>query len=356
MCWWARSRRCDPKSIGLAIGLVILFVASPQAIEAHQAEAGKEAVATPATKQVKKEEAVSPSNTLEGLWPSPRLMDLMLARWADELSREYELDDTQRAKVREAVTKRWSGFLNEHRSMIQPIANEFVEMRLELEPPPDQRVQDWAKRATPVFGKFREQFEQGTAEFREILTPLQRSKFEFKAMQFSLGMQVVEEKLKQWQRGEIDSKEFWEPTARHRRGHQDDHRRQHEAANTKQRAAETVPKETDQIALELKAWREYVEAFVRIYNLDEGQRTSVVSILSELKQRAISHRDGHREAITRLEQRIHNFTGSKEEQAELKKQLTELYGPIDEMFNELKRRIEQVPTTAQRETAVKNDE
>lgn len=284
-------------------------------------------------------------------------MNLMLTRWADEVSRQYELDDAQRTKVREAVVKRWSGFLNEHRSAIQPIVNEFVEMRMELEPPTKERVQAWAKRATPVFEQFREQLNQGTAEFREILTPLQRSKFELQALQFGVGVQVAEQKLKQWQNGEFEPSEFWEPTTDpERRERREERRRHRQEAAKKQAKAEPEPEETDQIALELKAWEDYVKAFVRIYSLDNGQRTTALSILSELKQRAIAHRDRHRDDIAKLEERIQSFTGTEEELADLKKQLTELYGPIDEMFNELKRRIEQIPTTEQLAAVAKNGE
>jgi hypothetical protein len=74
----------------------------------------------------------------------------------------------------------------------------------------------------------------------------------------------------------------------------------------------------------------------------------VLSVLSELKERALSHRDRHRDEIAKLEARIASFGGSEEELPELKGQLTELYGPIDDMFKELKLRIESVLTAEQR--------
>ena len=116
-------------------------------------------------------------------------------------------------------------------------------------------------------------------------------------------------------------------------------------------AAQRPAAQEDQIALEVVAWERYVEEFIRIYGLDEGQRTAVLSCLSELKQRAIAHRDKRRDDIATLELRISNFTGSDEELAGLKEQLTELYGPIDDMFQELKARIEQIPTARQRAEA-----
>jgi len=301
----------------------------------------------------RRETQAQPPTLPEGLWPSNKLMNLMLTRWADQISRKYDLEESQQAKVRQAVVERWGTFLNENRSTIQPLANEFVEMRMELEPPAKEQVQAWAQRAMPVFVQFRQQVNQGTSEFREILNPLQRAEFELEALQFGVGMQVAEHKLKQWQKGEFEKVEFWEPTGAERRQRRAERRRRR--MEQARKTAESAPQsqETDQIALELKAWDKYVKEFIRIYKLDEGQRTAVLSVLSELKGRALAHRDRHRNDIVRLERRIETFTGAEEDLADLKKQLTELYGPIDDLFKELRRRIEQIPTATQRAEAGK---
>lgn len=302
------------------------------------------------------ETQAQPPTLPEGLWPSKKLMNLMLTRWADQISRKYDLEENQRTKVRQAVVERWGTFLNENRSTIQPLANEFVEMRMDLEPPTKEQVQAWARRVMPAFEKFREQVNQGTSEFREILNPLQRAEFELEALQFGVGMQVAEQKLKQWQKGEFEKVEFWEPTGAERRQRRAERRRRR--MEQARKIAESAPQsqETDQIALELKAWEKYVREFIRIYKLDEGQRTAVLSVLSELKERALAHRDRHRDDIVRLERRIGTFTGAEEDLADLKKQLTELYGPIDDMFKELRRRAEPIPTAEQRAAIAENGE
>ncbi len=317
---------------------------------------------------------------LDGLWPSAKLMDLVLTRWADRVSSEYELDEAQRAKVGKAVAKRWGGFLKENRPKIQPLVTDYLEMRLGMEPPGAERVQAWAKQATPLFERLRKQLDQGTTEFREILNPVQRAKFELQALKLGAGMQIAEQKLKQWQDGDFKVNEFWEPTADKRRESRTEHlpdRADHEqtadghAADFSpggpgepelarprdlKVAARKPEAQQDQIALELAAWQKYVEEFIRMYDLDEGQRNAVLSCLSELKERALAHRDRRHDDITRLEQRIESFTGSEEELAELKQQLVELYGPIDDMFEELKSRIEQVPTAPQRAAVARSGE
>ena len=44
----------------------------------------------------------------------------------------YEVDDQTRTQVREAAVTRWSGFLNDNRSNLQPLLNEFIETRLQF--------------------------------------------------------------------------------------------------------------------------------------------------------------------------------------------------------------------------------
>lgn len=254
----------------------------------------------------------------------------------------------RRTKVEEVVVKRWSSFFNENRAQIQPLANEFIELRMELKPPPKDRVQDWAKRAMPVFERFRSQINDSSAEIRELLEPLDRAKFDLEAMAFAAGMTLAEHKLKKWESGEFDAREFWMPTPAERRKMREERRRQRAARKGKTIVEEPEQVEEDQIALELAAWDKYVEEFLRLYDIDEAQRTTALSCLSELKQRATAHRDLRREDIAKLEKRIKNHTGSKEDLAEIKKQLSELYGPIDDMFKELKGRLAHIPTAEQR--------
>ncbi len=239
---------------------------------------------------------------------------------------------------------------------------------MELQPTAKDRVQAWAERTTPVFDRFRAQLNQGMAEFRELLTYFQRVKFEIDALKLGVGMKLAEGKLEQWKKGEFDENDFWEAPAAERKRRRAERRRRKEEAEkiaeadaaapagpTSADASTTPPPvQTDQIAVELIAWDRYVEEFIRIYALDEGQRDAVLSVLSELKDRAIAHRDRRRDDMAKLEHRIKTFSGADDELSDLKQRLTELYGPIDEMFKELNRRVEQIPTEKQRARVAEN--
>lgn len=283
-----------------------------------------------------------------GLWPSDKLMHLMLARWADTVSEQMELDDAQRVMVRERITKRWGEFLEGNREGLQPLVNEYLELRMELEPPEKERVQAWAKRAMPVFERLRTELDDTVKDVRGVMNPEQKAQFEMQALELGVGMEVVGQKLRQWQSGSFDGRDFWIPTGKEQRRDWARNRREQV-----EKAKETVRKqvtgaETDQIGAELVGWEAYVAEFMDHYVLDDGQRDAALSLLKEMKERAITHRDSRREAIDDLERRIRTNTGSEEEVAEIKASLVELYGPIDGMFRELKARLEAIPSSAQR--------
>lgn len=288
-----------------------------------------------------------------GMWPTPKLMNLMLTRWADQIGEEYELEPEQRTRVQEQVSARWSSFLQENRDSIEPLVTEFLELRMEMAPPDKDTVQQWAQRAMPMYEQFRKQVTGTNGDLRQVLTPKQRIKFEIDAMQFAVGLQYAESQLSKWKSGEFDPKDFWEPppSAREDRTKRWDERRarrqeQRRLREEREAEAKALAPPEDQIAVEMDLWDKYVAEFIARYDLDSGQKTTVQSLLTEMKQRATAHRDRNSAEILQLEARI-QAGGDAPQQEEVKKKLVELYGPIDEMFAELQRRMQAVPTKEQ---------
>ncbi len=318
--------------------LALLFaLAFPGGQQAHEA-----------TKRV---EQPQPSNRASGLWPTPRLMELMLRRWADEVSHQHSLDEAQRRKVSDAVSRRWGSFFAENSSTIEPLFNEFLEMRLGVEPPDKKRMQAWAQRAAPLMNKVRGRVEGAIAEFRDILEPHQRMAFEVKARAFSDRLDDAESWLGRFEKGEFDEadmQKLWRAPGAGRWGPSGRGRGEGEEPDRAPRGSVREESDDDQITAEIRRWRVFVEEFVKTYDLDDGQRTTARSLLTEMQQRAIAHRDTRRGEIAKLEKRIAGFNGADKQLQELRKQLASLYGPIDEMFAELQARIERIPNEAQR--------
>lgn len=305
-----------------------------------------------------------------GIWPTRKMMDLMLARWGDMVSEHYELDEKQSSELTTKIKSRWTTFATENQKTLEPLLTDFIEMRLQMEPPTKEQVAEWSKRASGALDLVEKEIAQGADEMRGILRDDQRAKFDGEMMGFQTGMQFARTQLNRWQQGEFQEREFWDPplaVRRQRREAEQDKAKAEEAkakAAAEKAAADASGKAPggsmaegppDQIASEVDAWTQHVEDFIKKYELDEAQKKSAYSILKELKERALAHRDANKPEIDKLERRIALGTGTPEELKQIEEQLVKLYGPIDAMFEELQRRIEPIPTAKQKAAARKRE-
>ncbi len=274
---------------------------------------------------------------LEGFWPTERMVELLVRRTTTEAADRYELTEDQRRRIEDRMVQRWREFLAANRQEMQPLVNEYIEARLALEPPTQEQVRGWAARARPVADQLRRHIETGNREIRELLTPLQKVKFDSESLEATAAIEALYGRLCRWERGELPSAELWPPP----RG------LVLEPGSSDEASEAPGP---DQVELELDRWDRYVVDFIAGYGLDEGQQRTATSILREVKERARAHRDRCQPEIVALEQAIASATeegGEKRFRADLAR----LYGPIDALFAELRERLERVPTAEQRRTA-----
>ncbi|HUU82413.1 MAG TPA: hypothetical protein VM243_02810 [Phycisphaerae bacterium] len=275
---------------------------------------------------------------LEGIWPTERMIESMIRRWALEATEVYELDDEQQEQVEARMLDRGTRFLRENRRDLQPLVNEFFEARLAVEPPSPEQVQEWSSRALPVFDRIRTEIEEANDDIRPLLSPAQKARFEAEAAKMKMGLDGMRTQIAQWKEGEFAKRDWWDPP------------RKAEARPTSQpvlaRDGVRVP---DQIAMELSAWDRYVARFAETHQLDEAQRRTAKSVLDEVKERARAHRERHEDELFKLERQI--ALPKAEQAGDVVKELERLYGPIDKLFRELEERLNRLPTQTQRRAA-----
>ncbi|MGB0715699.1 MAG: hypothetical protein ACPGXK_07470, partial [Phycisphaerae bacterium] len=266
--------------------------------------------------------------------------------------------------VEAAVMERWDTYLSENESQIKPLINEYLELKMHLEPPPKEEIQDWASRALPVFGSLRSQLEEGVDDLRDIADPDQRVKIDMQSMMLQGALNMTQGQLELWEEGKFVPEDFIEPTAAERRAQRAEWRKKREAereakaladaqadaAKAEQAAAEQQDTPKDYIAEEMTLWERYVADFVKQYTLDEGQRSSAWSVLQELQGRARRYRSLRRNELARLEE-VLATPAAIDRTTDVEDRIRDLYGPVDEMFTELKNRIERIPTPRQRADA-----
>ena len=291
-----------------------------------------------------------------GFWPTEKMIDLMMRRWSHKVAERYDLNDDQRKSWADTLSERGLRFARQNRREMVPILNEMIEMRLEMTPPSVEQVKEWATRAVAAFEKLEVELTATSEELQKILDPQQRAGFEADLSGMNMGLRIAHSKLQLWQAGQFSERELWDPPGSQRRAERAKKAREDKQAELLAATSEAAEEPPDQIELELDSWQEYVEHFIGLHGLDAGQRATAHSILKELRERALAHRDRYRVEIDKLERRIEAKEGKQEDLADIQEQLTALYGPIDKMFEELKTRLEALLTDAQKASAPTRDD
>jgi hypothetical protein len=291
-----------------------------------------------------------------GFWPTPRMLDGALRRVAIQTADRYDLTPQQQEQVEEHLLERWKSFFAANRADLQPLINEFVEARLAPKPPNPDQVAAWAARARPVFQRLRENIEAGEQEVRAVLNPQQQAQFDASRFKRHIGLRAFESKLKRWSVGDFEPKEWWKPPVPPRQPAEEAAAKSAPSSPAPRPAGATPrPKPVvedlhPRLKKELAAWVKYVRDFCNQYHLDRSQRNTAESILREMLARAEDHAKLYRERIAALEQRRANPAPDDTPEA-FNRELEALYGPLDQMFAELKSRLGRLPTSGQRRQA-----
>ncbi len=273
-----------------------------------------------------------------GIWPTPRMVEGVLLRWAGEISESFELTEDQRQSFERQLLDRWPTFLEAHRATLQPLFNEYVESRISYTPPDPEAVQKWSDRAMPVFEKLRDEVLDTQRDMTEFLTPEQQAQLARISFKMTAGLELSRAKLESWRRGQFDEREWWDAP------HSARNRERTPSADAPDSSISPPRSVRSRIDDELLRWDAFVAKFIETYHLIGTQRESAHSILRECKDRAATFRDQNRLRTDRLEQDIDGAEKLTDVQRD---EIVAVYGPVDELFAELKARIEQIPTTAQ---------
>ncbi len=293
--------------------------------------------------------AQSRPESVDGFWPTTQMAESVIRRWAIESGAKYELRPEQQVEVERMLGERWMGFLADNRQELQPLLNEYIEAHLQVEPPSADQVADWAAKAMPVFEKLKANIEAGEDEVRGLLSEEQLPLFESERSKRKVQLRAAEGTLRRWSVGNFKQHEWWNPPTKKQGG---DGSNEHSNIPRPERLKEIrppLPANADlppRAVEELTAWERYVMDYCEKYELDRSQRNAAQSILRELRARAADHLHLNRDRIAAVEEAI---VSPEESDAEsVTNELRELYGPVDQMFQELQERINRLPTPAQK--------
>lgn len=239
----------------------------------------------------------------------PGQIDERFDAFCDAMVERYKLDAQQRQTLHAIATRdAWASFLRHARPLL-PIAREVIATRAAGDPFTAEQVARWCKIVEPMARDMRRQLDRSAAEFARSLRPDQRGRFDRDLVATRRRVDQRMTMMSEWQKG------TWRPQDW---GLQNDPIHAAVIENAAQANAPTTRNVPAPAQGDADDWTVYVTNFIVRYGLDDDQQVTAQSILEEVRDRARSKAD-------------------REARAEL--------------FEELKRRLDAIPTRAQRRAA-----
>ena len=275
----------------------------------------------------------------DGFWPTQKMMERFINRITDGMADEYNFDDDQLETTRDLFKAQFPEFLNENRAEIQTLLNQYFEALLDDGPPAPEEVAEWAGRVQPLMAEFGEICNEVTEGMREYINDEQMVMLDAQYVAFQTGLKMVQNKLAIWSDGGYDPETEWIRDNSRRPS-----REEREAA---ERAAEEADAERAAAEAPKDQWTIYTEQFIERYQLNDEQKQKAFAFLrhqQEARDRYLRRNDDEMARVTRLL----TESETEEERAASLEAYQRLNAPVDRIFEQLKDRLDTLPTRAQR--------
>lgn len=274
---------------------------------------------------------------------SDGMIKALLKRSTYEMARQLNMDDEQKQRLSQRTQELWMPFFAKHRAELGPVVDRMIQAQWDPDLPSDEEAQAWARKALKVHELLIKQVAESNQEIAKLLTPEQLDGFRKFATQFEGGLKWFKLELEKMERGEL-SETAW---VRNRLSRQERRRRYERQREQKQ--ADQILSSPELLAVTVGEWDAYVAQFVAQFNLDNAQKLAAGSVLVDVKTRAEQYSKTHADELQAATNAIAQAT--KEQRKSIMDDKAELMQPLNELFAELKSRLEQIPTEAQRSQA-----
>lgn len=313
-----------------------------------------------------------PSNPL-AMWDVEKMVD----RAVGQVVKRYKLNPEQEQFTRTLMTRRVDAFFDQYEADIRDMLAQAMRYQLSGQQLPPEKVQEWTARIDPMFLEARRSIYEGNKEFREVLTEDQLKIHDVDMRVMEQNFRDAEKRLGRWREGGFDPVKDLGQKPEGQQGKPKPPRGPRkpaqpapgqvaepvaEAPAPEVAAAPTPAPGTTPPArprrprvplrgptgrtpvARVDTWDIYVQRFIADYGLDQSQATQSQAILADCKKRAVEYQASHRSDYDRLQAAM---AGAAKD-SDAHKQFEQLNKPIDDLFNEMKARLDQIPTEAQR--------
>ncbi len=270
---------------------------------------------------------------VESFWETSKILDMAVKN----LARRYNLTERQTEFTREMLTTRVNGFLESHRDEVWPLLRDLVMHQRNGEAPDAETAKRLGPRALRIIEEAKQEIYSSNTEWREILTDEQKLLHDWDLRQMDGTFEGMEKNFEAWAKGEPISGSIF-PQA-------------------KRRLEPRRPTKPDKDSLYHPKPQEdperdaifdiYVKKFIADFELKPDQVESARSILREIKLRASDFRETNRKQIDIVNKKMNEGKVAQRKIWNAKRK--QLFKPVNDLFAELKGRLDQIPDEAQRE-------
>ena len=259
----------------------------------------------------------------------------ILNQYVGMVTRHYNLNEDQENYTRKLLGQRVKGFLGEHEKDARSLLDEYWYYQRSGQLPTPEAAKDWAIRSEPLMAAMRKEIIDGNMAWREVLDEKQRKQHDKDLKIMHQQFDRFDGQMKRWREGKVLPSDI-------------------PGVQAKRTAIRTTRRFED-------IWEYRVRSFIQAYKLDVGQQQTAQSILREMKDEAARYREKHKDQFDRIEAELGKLSKSDPKQTAeeieaavktritLQERLADLHRPIQQdMWNELLRRLERIPTDDQR--------
>jgi hypothetical protein len=307
----------------------------------------------------------------EGLWPTRRMFEVVIERLVEDMVPDYDLDGRQRNLLNDRLKKVVIPRVEGRRKELESVIRGALIQHITGEVPTTQQVTDWSKQVVPLLKETGEVWDEMYRYMLPHLRPEQRKVWRNAYFRFRLGFTLAEAKFRSWSRGKFDRTELGKPFPGPHRGphattrfateaglditppphvrdpvlgEMDDASRRPPDTDEPEDAAKTDGSKRRYVPLD--RWQSHTKQFIKRHGLDEGQKTSAMAILKDIRRRANTYEELHGAEIKRLKKSLSKARGDARER--LGNELSELEQPLVSLFEELRARLDELLTKSQK--------
>lgn len=292
-----------------------------------------------------------------GIRFTPKMAAAMGRKFSAEMKPRYDLSDEQVKEIAPIIQRQFMEFANKNAELGRDMIETMVEGTIENDGRFDKDgAKEFAKLANKFMPKFKDLMTRSSAEIAMKMNVKQRLKYTADVGVLAAGLMIFENRMKRWEEGDIPANPypFFDGPRREPAKVDSGPEDPNETAEHRKARREVERWIGWQINRD-DQWQDYLDRSAKYYGFTEVQMTSASGILKECKTRVQTIKTASwKQAV--MENRIARQLASDLPpeisqgpwMVSLEESFKKIMQPLNDLDAEFKRRIEDLPNSAQR--------